>query len=111
MNPIRARVEAWSRQDLVRAAAVMMTIAGCALALIWAAYIVRFSPILGPIGTFLFGAESYQQTLDAKAAWGQFGDFVGGTLNPLVSLLALVGLVFTFSASARGDGAGSTRRY
>ncbi len=95
MQTIRTTVEAWSRGDLVRAAIAMMKIAGWSLALIWAAYIVRFTSILGPIHTFLFGAETADQVVNAKAAWGQFGDFVGGTLNPMVSLLALVGLVFT----------------
>lgn len=95
MKTVRTSVEAWSREDLVRAAIVMMKIAGWSLAFIWAAYIVRFTSILGPFHTFLFGSETPGQIANAKAAWGQFGDFVGGTLNPLVSLLALVGLVFT----------------
>jgi hypothetical protein len=95
MQTVRTKVEAWSREDLVRAAIAMMKIAGWSLALIWAAYIVRFTSILGPIHTFLFGDETADQIVNAKAAWGQFGDFVGGTLNPMVSLLALVGLVFT----------------
>ena len=95
MKTVRATVEAWSREDLVRAAIAMMKIAGWSLALIWAAYIVRFTSILGPIHAYLFGVETAEQIVNAKAAWGQFGDFVGGALNPMVSLLALVGLVFT----------------
>ena len=95
MQTVRRTVEAWSREDLVLAAVVMMKIAGWSLALIWAAYIVRFTSILGPMRICLFGSETAEQIANAKAAWGQFGDFVGGTLNPMVSLLALVGLVFT----------------
>lgn len=31
----------------------------------------------------------------APADWGPFGDFVGGVLNPIVGLLALIGLLWT----------------
>ena len=88
-------VKVWSREDLVRAIIAMMKIAGWSLAIIWAAYIFRFTSIFEPVNTFFFGPETAQQISTAKAEWGQFGDFVGGTLNPLVSLLALVGLAFT----------------
>ncbi len=30
-------------------------------------------------------------------AWGQFGDFIGGTLNPTFSMLALIALLATFT--------------
>lgn len=30
-----------------------------------------------------------------QEVWGQFGDFVGGTLNPILSFLSLLALVFT----------------
>ncbi|MGN8144034.1 hypothetical protein ACTJK3_24410 [Pseudomonas sp. 22105] len=95
MQTTRTRVVAWSREDLICAAMTMMKIAGWSLALVWAVYLARFTSVLGPIHTFIFGTETPEQILNAKAAWGQFGDFVGGTLNPMVSLLALVGLVFT----------------
>lgn len=95
MQSVRATVKAWSREDLERAAIAMMKIAGWSLALIWLVSIVRFTSIFGPIRTFLFGAETADQIVNAKAAWGQFGDFVGGTLNSMVSMLALAGLVFT----------------
>lgn len=95
MQTVPTRVVAWSREDLIRAAKAIMKIAGWSLALVWGAYLARFTSALGPIHTFLFGTETPDQILNAKAAWGQFGDFVGGTLNPMVSLLALVGLVFT----------------
>lgn len=32
---------------------------------------------------------------DARAAWGQFGDYMGGVVNPLLSLLTLLALVAT----------------
>lgn len=95
MQMIRTTGVAWSREDLIHAAKAIMKIAGWSLALVWGAYLARFSSVLGPIHTFLFGIETPEEILNAKAAWGQFGDFVGGTLNPMVSLLALIGLVFT----------------
>ena len=30
-----------------------------------------------------------------QEVWGQFGDFVGGTLNPILSFFSLLALVFT----------------
>ena len=92
---MRNIVKAWSREDLVRAILAMVKIAGWSLALISAAYIFRFTSVFKPVNTFFFGHETAQQISSAKAEWGQFGDFVGGALNPLVSLLALVGLAFT----------------
>lgn len=89
------RTKAWSRDDLLRAITIMIKIAGWALALTWAAYFFRFASFLSPIRAFLLGTETAEQFENAKAAWGQFGDFLGGTLNPMVSLLALVGLAFT----------------
>jgi hypothetical protein len=83
--------KAWSRANLERATMVMVAIAGCVFALVLLAYFIRF----GPVSNWLFGPETPQQISDAKAAWGQLGDFFGGTLNPFLSSLTLVGLVFT----------------
>ena len=91
----RNTIVAWSRADLVRAILTMVKIAGWAFALAWAAYLFRFIIDLGPVGKFLFGDASATQITAAKAEWGHLGDFIGGVLNPLVSLLALVGLAFT----------------
>lgn len=95
MNAVSTSVKSWSREDLVQALFLMMKIAGWSLAIVWALYIFRFSSLLDPIHTYVFGQETAQEIIEAKAAWGQFGDFVGGALNPLVSLLTLVGFVFT----------------
>lgn len=83
--------KAWSRSDLEIATRYMVSIAGWAFALILLAYFIRF----GPFSHWLFGQETVQQISEAKAAWGQLGDFFGGSLNPLLSGLTLVGLVFT----------------
>lgn len=37
----------------------------------------------------------------SKSDWGTYGDFVGGTLNPIFSFLAFVGVVFTVVLQAR----------
>lgn len=89
MKPPPQPVVAWSRDDLVRAIIMMIKVAGYAFALIWLVYIVRFFVIPH------YRTESIQQIESAKAAWGQLGDFIGGTLNPVISLLTLTGLFFT----------------
>ena len=35
------------------------------------------------------------------ATWGTFGDYFGGTLNPIISLLALIGLLYTIHQQAQ----------
>jgi hypothetical protein len=44
----------------------------------------------------LFNFDSYGFSV-SKGDWGTFGDFVGGTLNPILSFLALMVLLRTFS--------------
>jgi hypothetical protein len=88
---ISSQLEAWSREDLELAVKVMVLIAGCVFALVLLAYFIRFGPLSG----WLFGPETTEQVANAKAAWGQLGDFVGGSLNPILSGLTLIGLVFT----------------
>ncbi len=36
-----------------------------------------------------------------QAVWGQFGDYVGGLLNPAISLVALIALLLTIRANAQ----------
>jgi Putative phage abortive infection protein len=45
--------------------------------------------------TFRGGLSGEQET------WGQFGDYVGGLLNPLISLLALLYLTMTYALQKR----------
>lgn len=47
----------------------------------YAAYFLKFHGILS----------------ETQGDWGQFGDYLGGTLNPLLSFLSLIALVFTVS--------------
>jgi hypothetical protein len=41
---------------------------------------------------WIFGSNSSTGT---QQTWGEFGDFIGGTLNPLFSFLSLIALVLT----------------
>lgn len=60
-------------------------IAGGAVALIILVYLVNFFPI--------FGAQLSGDT----AVWGQFGDYIGGTLNPILSFISVVLLIRSLS--------------
>jgi len=35
------------------------------------------------------------------ATWGTFGDYLGGTLNPIISFLAFIGLLYTIHQQAQ----------
>jgi len=54
---------------------------GFAILLITIAYIAKFFP--------LYGSNLSSDT----AVWGQFGDYVGGTLNPILSSLSVILLI------------------
>lgn len=46
---------------------------------------------------FTFGVNVSQK----QETWGQFGDFLGGVLNPIFSFLALIGLLITIALQVR----------
>jgi uncharacterized membrane protein len=51
---------------------------------------------------FLAYFQEFQGNLSPKQeVWGQFGDFFGGTLNPFLSFLSLIALVFTVAKQSR----------
>jgi hypothetical protein len=58
-----------------------------------------------PRGTALIvttsAATASQQVQDAKAAWGQAGDFVGGVLNPFLAFLTFVAFALTLILQTR----------
>lgn len=37
----------------------------------------------------------------SKADWGTFGDFIGGTTNPILSFLALIGVIWSISQTQK----------
>lgn len=57
---------------------------------------------IGIQGIYLYKFGSWPITLsNDPAAWGQYGDYIGGLLNPIFSSLAFGGLVVTIILQAR----------
>ena len=65
----------------------ILTIASVIVGLVLALYIFNFDT---------------QRFADSNEIWGQFGDYVGGTLNPALSFLALIALLYTIKLQSRG---------
>lgn len=61
----------------------------------WLAWI--FGTATGLVGLvfFLYLSEFHSGFSKSNADWGTFGDFIGGTLNPLLSFLGLIALLLT----------------
>lgn len=76
----------WLTENLAR---VLIWISGIAAALAAVAIWFYASHFQGPV------------TDSANAAWGQFGDFFGGVLNPTFSFLALLGLLLTLYVQSK----------
>jgi uncharacterized membrane protein len=63
--------------------------------------------VVAGAGTCLVGAYfayflRFQSGFSEKQdVWGQFGDFIGGTVNPILSFLSLLALVFTVVLQTR----------
>ena len=66
---------------------ILSWIVGTALAVIVIVYAVYFAQFHGKAGD--------------QAVYGQFGDFIGGTLNPVLSFLSLIALIFTVVLQTR----------
>lgn len=66
---------------------------------------LKFLAIFGAIFTvFMLGLYFYKfhaALAGDSALWGQFGDFIGGVLNPTFGFLALVALLATFELQVR----------
>jgi hypothetical protein len=58
--------------------------------LAWAIYLLKFVPSFQASWVPSLLIPLNEKTM---AAWGQFGDFLGGVLNPLLSFLALLAVV------------------
>lgn len=67
---------------------VLSWVVGAALAFMALAYVMYFSRFHGGFS-------------EKQDVWGQFGDFIGGTVNPLLSFLSLIALVFTVVLQTR----------
>lgn len=54
------------------------------------------------VGTILFYAAHFGGDFSTQQdVWGQFGDYVGGVLNPILSFLALMALILTVLLQSR----------
>ena len=52
------------------------------------------------LGLYIAYFKNLSVTNDS-ATWGTFGDYLGGTLNPIISFLALIGLIYTIHQQAQ----------
>ena len=52
------------------------------------------------LGLYVAYFKNLSVTNDS-ATWGTFGDYLGGTLNPIISFLALIGLLYTIHQQAQ----------
>jgi hypothetical protein len=50
---------------------------------------------------FAYFQEFHGDFSKKQEVWGQFGDFIGGTVNPILSFLSLLALVFTVVLQTR----------
>lgn len=66
-------------RDKVKFFAIFACAAACLIVLVGGMYVANFSPHLS----------------QSQEKWGQFGDYFGGILNPLLSFCALLGLLMT----------------
>jgi len=60
---------------------------------------IAIAAIVLVFGSYLYvfnGQLSFKQEL-----WGAFGDFIGGTLNPILSFLALIALLITIAIQSK----------
>ena len=69
---------------------------------------LRFSIVIVAVAVFLFfvSAFPYYTTFGSDLSgshsrWGQFGDYIGGVLNPGISLLALLALLYAIHIQSR----------
>jgi uncharacterized membrane protein len=53
--------------------------------------------VIAVVALMFYFAKFHEGLAEKAEAWGQFGDFIGGVLNPAFSLLALLALLATFN--------------
>ena len=85
LNRLAAQLEDMDSRTLIRGVLGLLLIAAVALAGVFMLYVAHFG--------YGFLVE--------RDAWGQFGDFFGGTLNPVLSFLGLIALVLTLALQSR----------
>lgn len=68
--------------------------------LLWVLGIAAVAAFLIILGLYIAYFKNLSVTNDS-ATWGTFGDYLGGTLNPIISFLALIGLLYTIHQQAQ----------
>ena len=76
---LKEKLEGLSQRDLIRWISWTVVAAALALSAAFALYLFNFSSGLSK----------------DQAVWGQFGDFVGGTVNPILGFLTVIALALT----------------
>ena len=85
LDDLPTKLRTMNSHRMLNVLAGLLAIAGGALAGVFLAYFQEFH-----------GAFSPKQDV-----WGQFGDFIGGTLNPILSFLSLIAIVLTVVLQSR----------
>lgn len=68
----------------------------------WLAWIIAFAASIVAAAFFAYFHSFGDLGLSNRQdIWGQFGDFVGGTVNPILSFLSLIALVLTVTLQSR----------
>lgn len=65
------------------------------------AYLAYAGVVVAAVVLLVYAANFFGKLSGDPAAWGQFGDYVGGLLNPTFSLLALLALLATLGLQLR----------
>lgn len=68
--------------------------------LLWILGVAAVAAFLIILGLYIAYFKNLSITNDS-ATWGTFGDYLGGTLNPIISFLALIGLLITIHQQAK----------
>lgn len=53
--------------------------------------------LIGLVAFLMYFAQFDGGISDTQSVWGEFGDFVGGTLNPIFALLTLIAILLTLA--------------
>ena len=71
----------------------------------WIPVVIRFVPVVAGIALVVSVAvyifHFWGGLADSHSRWGEFGDYLGGILNPIFALLALLALLFTIVLQSR----------
>lgn len=67
----------------------------------WLIWMVRFSISVAVLLIGLYFWKFSDVLAEKQDVWGQFGDYVGGILNPLFSLTALIALLYTIHLQSK----------